>query len=140
MLVRWSLGRPIRVYWVWGSGCGGCALEAQATLARRYRAVRRGIVAVESPAHADVLVFCGALEGMLGEAARCLEKHLSGPWGRVWVGDCTPASPQGEGGVQVAGCPPSPEDILKGIEEAGGRRRRPAAIAGKDEVNEEGKR
>ncbi len=125
--VRCSVGRPIRVYWVMGSGCGGCALEAQAVLARRYRAVQRGIVAVESPAHADVLVLCGTPEG---EAARRLEVWLAEPWGCVWVGDCTPAGSLGEEGVPVSGCPPSPEDILRGIEEAGGRRRRPAAGAG----------
>lgn len=144
--MRWSLGRPIRVYWVWGSGCGGCALEAQAILARPYRALRRGIVAVESPVHADVLVFCGALEGMLGEAARRLEERLPEPWECVWVGDCAQAGSlvereEGQPGgspVLVAGCPPSPEEILRGIEEAGRRRRRPAAAGGKDrDIREE---
>lgn len=134
------MGKPIRVYWVLGSGCGGCALEAQAILARRYRAACRGIVAVESPAHADVLVLCGTLEGGLGEAARRLAADLSRPWGCVWVGDCTPAGLLAEGGIRVAGCPPSPEDILRGIEEAGGRRRRPAAAGEESEQVQEGKR
>ncbi len=129
------MGKPIRVYWVIGSGCGGCALEAQAILAGRYRAVCRGVMAVESPAHADVLVFCGAVEGKLGEVARRLERRLSEPWGCVWVGDCTPTGQEREG-IRVSGCPPSPEDILRGIEEAGGRRRRPAAAAGERERRE----
>lgn len=135
------MDRPIRVYWVLGSGCGGCALEVQATLARRYRALRRGIAVVESPAHADVLVLCGTIEGLLGEAVRRLEKHLPEPWGWVWVGDCAQAASLVEEGggqsgrmpVLVVGCPPLPEEILRGIEEAGGRRRRPAAAGGKDE-------
>ena len=121
------MGRWVQVYLVMGAGCGGCALEAQAALAKRYRAARRGIRAVETPAHADVLVICGALEGALGEAARSLGMDPSEVWGWVRVGDCAPAGPWAEGGVAVAGCPPSPEAILEGILEAWGRRRRPAA-------------
>ncbi|MGB9724685.1 MAG: hypothetical protein ACPL7G_12430, partial [Chloroflexia bacterium] len=99
------MGSSMRVHLVIGSGCGGCALEAQAALTKRYRAVRRGIRAVESPAHADVLVICGALEGALGEAARELGSHLAEPWACVRVGDCAPAGSPAEREVAVAGCP-----------------------------------
>ena len=105
----------IGIYLLNGGGCGGCALEAQAALSARYGAGRRGIVAVESPAHADVLVLCGALpEALRAEVARLVEA-MPDPWACVHLGDCAGQGIVAEGEVAVAGCPPSPEEILAAV-------------------------
>ena len=109
--------RSLRIQILEGAGCGGCALEAQSALTKRYGAADRGIRAVEAPAHADVLVVCGPSPAPLAEEVTRLEEELALPCRRVHLGDC--AREEGTA-ILVAGCPPSPETILSAIEEAWG--------------------
>jgi len=109
--------RSLRILILEGAGCGGCALEAQSALTKRYGAAGRGIRTVEAPAHADVLVVCGSSPTPLAEEIRRLEEELALPRRRVHLGDC--AREEGTA-VVVAGCPPSPEAILSAIEAAWG--------------------
>ena len=127
-------GRGIAVYLVEGSGCGGCALEAQSALARRYGAPGRPIRAVGTPAHADVLVLCGGLPDLREELQR-LFALLPEPWTCVHLGDCAGEGLVVEGAGAVAGCPPTPEAIREAVEAAWrrGERCRLAAAAPPEE-------
>lgn len=127
--------RGVAVYLVEGSGCGGCALEAQAALARRYGAPGRPIRAVGAPAHADVLVLCGALPDSLREELQHLTALLPAPWTCVHLGDCAGEGLVVEGAGTVAGCPPTPEAIREAVEAAWqrGERCRLAAAATPEE-------
>ena len=105
----------IRVYLLECSGCGGCAHEARAALLKTYQSGSQGIRAVETPAHADVLVLCGAVTASLAEEVQRVVEMPASPCVRVLLGDCA-----WEGGTQslLPGCPPSPEAILAAIKEA----------------------
>jgi len=109
------LSGSIRVFLLECAGCGGCALEAQAALTAGYQAAGRGIRAVETPAHADVLVLCGPVPPQLAEEVQRVLEQPVPPCARVLLGDCA-----WEGGTQslVPGCPPSPEAILAAIKAA----------------------
>lgn len=105
----------IGVYLLEGGGCGGCALEAQAALGTCYGAARRRIVSVETPAHADVLVVCGALPESLREEVEGLLETMPEPRVCVHLGDCAAEGVVLEGEVAVTGCPPGPAEILEAI-------------------------
>jgi Ni,Fe-hydrogenase III small subunit len=107
--------RSIRILIVEGAGCGGCALEAQSALTKRYGAAERGIRAVETSPHADILVVCGPTPMPLAEEVQRLEEGLALPRKRVGLGDCAQGE---ESEIVVPGCPPSPEAILAAIEAA----------------------
>lgn len=102
----------IRVFVLECSGCGGCALEARAALLRPLQEGRQSLRAVETPAHADVLVLCGAVPTPLVEEVQRVVEMPASPCVRVRLGDCA-----WEGGTQsvVPGCPPSPEAIQAAI-------------------------
>lgn len=102
------------IYIVEGGGCGGCVLEAQAALTARYGAIPKGLVQVEAPAHADVLVVCGPIPSPIVEEVERLAESLHEPWGCVRLGDCA-AAKVFDREIAVAGCPPSPEQILAAI-------------------------
>ncbi len=99
-------------------------MEAQAALATRYGAARRGIVAVEAPAHADVLVLCGPLAGELAEEVQRLAATLPEPWACVRLGDCCAGELLLGPSLAVPGCPPGPQEILEAVQAAWAARRR----------------
>lgn len=111
----------IRVCLLDGTGCGGCALEAEAALALYQGAARRGIRPVESPLHADVLLLCGPLRMPLAEYVQQIESSMLQPWVRLQIGDC--GDEESEAAI-LRGCPPAPEAILEAIVEAWRRRPR----------------
>ena len=109
--------------------CAGCDIEIVAALTPRHDAERLGCVLVGSPRHADVLLVTGPVtRQMLPRFIRVYEQ-VPEPKVVVAVGTCassgTPflGSPMVEGPVDrivpvdvyVAGCPPRPEAIIKGV-------------------------
>jgi NADH:ubiquinone oxidoreductase subunit B-like Fe-S oxidoreductase/NADH:ubiquinone oxidoreductase subunit D len=137
---RWSL-------WALPLGSACCTAELDAALrSPRLDAERLGIVAVDDPAAANVLVVGGPVSA--DHAAAALD-HLPHPRYVVAVGACTISGGPfavGLGGalsgtdlpvdVWVPGCPPRPEAILDGLrllseqigsEDPSGRWRRAAA-------------
>lgn len=117
---RFHRGGRIAVFVVEGVGCGGCAEEARSALLSRYGAPRRGVVAVDSPAHADALLLCGTMLPPLLQEVQRLAESLSEPWICLRLGDCGVEAgaifPGHE--VTLCGCPPSPEMILESLEQA----------------------
>jgi len=112
----------IRVFLLACSGCGGCALEARAALLRAHQTDGQRLCAVDTPAHADVFLLCGAVPAPLAEEVQRVMEMPASPCVRVLIGDCAWEG----GGTQsvIPGCPPSPEAILDAIEAAWEERRR----------------
>lgn len=109
--------------------CNGCDLEIVAALTPRYDVERLGCIVVGSPRHADVLLVTGPVtRQMLPRVIRTYEQ-VPEPKVVVSVGSCANSgspflgSQMVEGpldkiipvDVYVAGCPPRPEAIVRGI-------------------------
>lgn len=109
--------------------CNGCELEIHALNNPLYDAERYGIHFVASPRHADVLLVTGPVSRHMQTALlRTYEATPSPKW-VVAVGDCAVCG--GEFGesyascgavsnvipvdVTIAGCPPTPETLLKAL-------------------------
>lgn len=121
---------PIRaVLHLDGGGCGGCALEMSA-LSGAARALREaGLVMVDSPRHADLLLVSGAVTRNLLQAVDAAWAAMAEPKFLVAVGACAldggpfRDSYAVSGGIGVRlpvalaipGCPPSPDAILDGL-------------------------
>ncbi|MDH5754788.1 MAG: NADH-quinone oxidoreductase subunit B family protein [Candidatus Bathyarchaeota archaeon] len=109
--------------------CNGCDLEIVAALTPRYDVERLGCVLVGSPRHADVLLVTGPVtRQMLPRVIRTYEQ-VPEPKVVVAVGSCANSGSPFLGSqmiegpidkiipvdVYVAGCPPRPEAIVRGI-------------------------
>ncbi|RLE99251.1 MAG: hypothetical protein DRJ57_02590 [Thermoprotei archaeon] len=118
------------------SSCNGCVMEFLAALSPRYDAERMGCVLVGTPRQADVLVIVGpVMRKMLPVVVRTYEQ-VPEPKAVVAVGSCAVSGGPFVGSyafegplddvipvdVYVAGCPPKPEAIIRGIYEAVARK------------------
>jgi Ni,Fe-hydrogenase III small subunit len=132
---RLGLQRPSRpssiaVRHVDAGSCNGCEHELTATAGPHYDLARFGLSIVASPRHADVLLITGpvtvhmraallaAYEAMpeprivaalgncaLGRGVLATADSLAGP-----LEDLLPVT------VRIAGCPPTPQQIIDGLE------------------------
>lgn len=109
--------------------CNGCELEIHALNNPIYDAERFGVHFVASPRHADLLLVTGPVSRHMEAALRRTYEATPGPKLVIAVGDC--GADGGEFGVSYAscgavsnvipvdgvirGCPPTPENLLKGI-------------------------
>ena len=126
---RARLGRTLAIREVDAGSCNGCELEIHALNNVLYDLERFGLRFVASPRHADVLLVTGPVTVNMREALERTYQATPGPKWVVAVGDCArnggvfAASPACVGGVaqilpvdlHIAGCPPSPEALLKGL-------------------------
>ncbi|MBE0512772.1 NADH-quinone oxidoreductase subunit B family protein [Candidatus Bathyarchaeota archaeon] len=109
--------------------CNGCDIEIVAVLTPRYDVERLGCILVGSPRHADVLLITGPVtRQMISRVIRVYEQ-IPEPKAVVAVGACALSggpfigSYVIEGPVDgivpvdayVAGCPPRPEAIVRGV-------------------------
>ena len=109
--------------------CNGCDIEIVAALAPRYDVERLGCVLVGSPRHADILLMTGPVtRQMLPRVIRVYEQ-VPEPKVVVAIGSCANSGSPFLGSqmiegpidkiipvdVYVAGCPPRPEAIVRGI-------------------------
>ncbi|MGI4747855.1 MAG: NADH-quinone oxidoreductase subunit B family protein [Janthinobacterium lividum] len=112
-----------------GGGCGGCALEV-AALSGAVRALREaGLMMVDSPRHADLLLVSGTVTRNLLQAVDAAWTAMAEPKFLVAVGACAMDggpfrdSYAVSGGIgarlpvalAIPGCPPSPDAILDGL-------------------------
>jgi Ni,Fe-hydrogenase III small subunit len=126
---RRRLGRSLSIREVDAGSCNGCELEIHALNNAIYDLERFGIRFVASPRHADVLLVTGPLSlNMRTALARTFAATPEPKW-VVAVGDCainggvfasSYAVAGGIGGtvpvdLAIAGCPPSPEQLLTGL-------------------------
>lgn len=112
--------------------CNGCEHEMNALNNPMYDITQYGWDIVASPRHATVLTATGPMTDAMRAAARVAVDAAPRPRIVVAIGDCALgvgpwAGAEHAGGgaaelgarVVVAGCPPSPEDIVRGLRRAG---------------------
>jgi Ni,Fe-hydrogenase III small subunit len=126
---RARLGRSLSIRHVDAGSCNGCELELHALANAFYDLERFGLRFVASPRHADVLTVTGPVTQNMREALLRTYDATPDPKWVVALGTCAAdgglfaASPAVVGGVSdvipvdlhIRGCPPTPNDILKGL-------------------------
>lgn len=126
---RRRLGRSLSIREIDAGSCNGCELEIHALSNAFYDIERFGLRFVASPRHADVLLVTGPVTRNMREALERTYNATPAPKWVVSVGDCGAdggcfaGSYAVVGGVSaavpvdlhIAGCPPSPEVLLKGL-------------------------
>jgi Ni,Fe-hydrogenase III small subunit len=123
------LGRSLSIREVDAGSCNGCELEIHALSNAFYDLERFGLRFVASPRHADVLMVTGPVTKNMREALERTFNATPDPKWVVAVGRCAAdggvfaGSYAVAGGVKdvipvdlhIAGCPPSPTELLKGL-------------------------
>jgi Ni,Fe-hydrogenase III small subunit len=123
------LGRSLSIREVDAGSCNGCELEIHALNNPIYDVERFGIKFAASPRHADVLLVTGPVTHNMRVALERTYAATPGPKWVVAVGDCAAGcgvyseSYATVGAVDsvvpvdlvIAGCPPKPVDLLKGL-------------------------
>src|SRR5438874_11765219 len=123
------LGRSLSIREVDAGSCNGCELEIHALSNAFYDLERFGLRFVASPRHADVLMVTGPVTKNMREALLRTYNATPDPKWVVALGTCAAAggifagSYACVGGVSdvvpvdlhIQGCPPSPNEILKGL-------------------------
>ncbi len=123
------LGRSLTIRMVDAGSCNGCELEIQALGNPFYDLERFGLRFVASPRHADVLLVTGPVTRNMHAALLRTHAAMPSPKWVVAAGGCAcngglfAASPHCMGGagavlpvdVTIAGCPPTPPDLLRGL-------------------------
>ena len=126
---RRRLGRSLSIREIDAGSCNGCELEIHALNNAYYDVERFGLRFVASPRHADVLMVTGPVTKNMREALMRTYRATPDPKWVVAVGDCAVdgglfadsyAVTGGVGDVvpvdiHIRGCPPSPEQLLKGL-------------------------
>lgn len=126
---RTYLGRSLSIREVDAGSCNGCELEIHALNNAYYDIERFGLRFVASPRHADVLLVTGPVTKNMREALERTYNATPAPKWVIAVGDCAKdggcfaGSYAIAGGVSavlpvdlhIPGCPPRPEEILKGL-------------------------
>ena len=126
---RRRLGRSLSIREVDAGSCNGCELEIHALNNAFYDLERFGLRFVASPRHADVLLVTGPVTRNMRQALERTYNATPDPKWVVAVGACAAdgglfAGSYGVvGGVNavvpvdlhIAGCPPSPLQLLKGL-------------------------
>lgn len=123
--------RPIGLYVLETGGCEGCFMEIESLNGSAFALEQAGFVCVSDPADADWLLLTGAMTRVCAEMLDRVWRAM--PPGRclIAVGGCAvdggpfPAGYAMLGGLQaltpvrhsIAGCPPSPDDILRALQE-----------------------
>ena len=126
------LGRALAVRVVDAGSCNGCELEINALGNPYYNLEGLGVHLVASPRHADLLLVTGPVSLHMQQALERTYAAMPEPRLVVAVGDCARdggvfgCSYACRGGlrgllpvdVYVAGCPPTPRDLLAGMLQA----------------------
>src|SRR5215467_4354685 len=126
---RRRLGHSLSIRQVDAGSCNGCELEIHALSNAFYDLERFGLRFVASPRHADVLMVTGPVTKNMREALLRTYDATPDPKWVIAVGGCAAdggifrGSYACVGGVaavvpvdlHIAGCPPSPTALLKGL-------------------------
>ncbi len=128
-LSRRVLGRSLAIREVDAGSCNGCELEIHALNNPVYDLERFGMKFVASPRHADVLLVTGPLTKNMKIALERTWRATPDPKWVVALGDCACTGGLFAGSyacvgavkdaipvdLTIAGCPPRPLEILKGL-------------------------
>jgi Ni,Fe-hydrogenase III small subunit len=129
------LGRALAIREVDAGSCNGCEIEITGLASPIYDMERFGMHFVASPRHADLLLVTGPVTRNMEIPLRRTYEAMPAPKFVVAVGDCARDCGVFRGSyavvgpvdrivpvdVIIAGCPPEPADILRGILKALGR-------------------
>jgi Ni,Fe-hydrogenase III small subunit len=127
--IRTVLGRALCIRQVDAGSCNGCELEIHALGNPYYSLESLGIRFVASPRHADMLLVTGPVSRHMEVALRRTYEATPDPKLVVAVGDCGACGGVFGTGyatlgavasvipvdVVVAGCPPTPTQVMTGI-------------------------
>jgi Ni,Fe-hydrogenase III small subunit len=127
--VKRLLGRALAIREVDAGSCNGCELEIGGLAGPVYDMERFGMHFVASPRHADLLLVTGPVTRNMEIPLRRTYEATPAPKVVVAVGDCAktcgvfrdsyavvgPVDRIVPVEVSIAGCPPEPADILRGI-------------------------
>ena len=127
--VRRLFGRALAIREVDAGSCNGCELEISGLTGPVYDCERFGLHFVASPRHADLLLVTGPVTRNMAVPLRKTYEATPDPKLVVAVGDCARTCGVFRGSYAVAGsvdqfvpvdafvagCPPEPADILRGI-------------------------
>ena len=122
----------VQVRHVDAGSCNGCEIEIGSAFGPVYDAERYGARLVASPRHADALLVTGPVTRNMEIPLRRTYEATPAPKFVVAVGDCAkncgvfkdsyavvgPVERIIPVDVSIAGCPPEPSDILRGILQA----------------------
>jgi Ni,Fe-hydrogenase III small subunit len=126
---RKRLGRSLSIRLVDAGSCNACELEIHALNNPYYDLERFGLRFVASPRHADVLLVTGPVTLNMKEALQRTYAAMPAPKWVVAAGACAIDGGLFAGGyacahgaaavvpvdVRIAGCPPSPTALLRGL-------------------------
>ena len=126
---RRRLGRSLSIREVDAGSCNGCELEIHALGNAYYDLERFGLRFVASPRHADVLLVTGPVTKNMRMALERTYAATPNPKWVVAAGDCARDGGCFAGGyavvggvsavvpvdLHIAGCPPPPVEILRGL-------------------------
>ena len=127
--IKRLLGRALAIREVDAGSCNGCELEITGLTSPIYDMERFGLHFVASPRHADLLLVTGPVTRNMEIPLRRTYEATPAPKFVVAVGDCAKTCGVFKGSyavvgpvdrvipvdVSIAGCPPEPSDILRGI-------------------------
>jgi len=134
-----ELSGSVQIRHVDAGSCNGCEIEVGASFGPVYDAERYGARLVASPRHADVVLVTGVVTRNMLEPLRRTVDATPRPRLVLAVGDCArncgafagaygvagavhDALPDGvDVDLEVAGCPPEPEQIIEAIRKVTGR-------------------
>ena len=122
-------GRALAIREVDAGSCNGCELEISGLTSPVYDMERFGMHFVASPRHAELLLVTGPVTRNMEIPLRRTYEAAASPKFVVAVGDCAktcgvfkdsyavvgPVDRVIPVDISVAGCPPEPADILRGI-------------------------
>lgn len=123
------MGRALAIRAIDAGSCNGCELEIHALNNPVYNIEGLGIRFVASPRHADLLLVTGPVSKNMEVALKRTYEATPDPKWVVAIGDCgctggvfgTSYASCGQVSnvipvdVTVPGCPPSPQEIMRGI-------------------------
>ena len=120
------------IYRINTGSCNGCDIEIAPCFCPRYDAEQIGAVVQGSPKHADILLITGTMTLRARDAVRNVYEQMPEPKAVVAIGSCpatgnifagSPTILDGVASivpidVYVPGCPPRPQAIIRGIQQA----------------------
>jgi Ni,Fe-hydrogenase III small subunit len=127
--IKSLFGRALAIREVDAGSCNGCELEITGLTSPVYDMERFGMHFVASPRHADMLLVTGPVTRNMEIPLRQTYESAASPKFVVAVGDCAKTCGVFRGSyavvgpvdrvipvdISIAGCPPEPSDILRGI-------------------------
>src|SRR5216683_5850678 len=127
--IKRLFGRALAIREVDAGSCNGCEVEITGLMSPVYDSERFGMHFVASPRHADLLLVTGPVTRNMEVPLRRTFEAVPAPKFVVAVGDCAKSCGVFKGSyavvgpvdriipvdISIAGCPPEPTDILRGI-------------------------